>query len=117
MSDNPSKSEILGSREENEIHVTSQGKIKSYVSYATKLLEEKNFDSILFKAKGNAVTKAVTVVEIIKRLQGSGALKQETNIDSQVLEKTSDENREDLEGSRRIPVIEITLTTILPKDV
>ncbi|ORX91844.1 hypothetical protein K493DRAFT_409116 [Basidiobolus meristosporus CBS 931.73] len=117
MSDVHSKAQILGLRKENEIHITSHGKIKSYISYATKLLEEKKHESILFLAKGNAVTKAISVVEIFKRLKGDEILKQETTIDAKVLDNTPEESATVSGSNRRVPILEITLFVTQPSQV
>ncbi|XP_073146092.1 uncharacterized protein [Henckelia pumila] len=52
---------------ENEIRITSQGRMRSYISYAMNLLQEKGSDEIVFKAMGRAINKTVTIVELIKR--------------------------------------------------
>ncbi|KAL9264052.1 DNA/RNA-binding protein ALBA1-like protein [Drosera capensis] len=53
--------------DENEIRITSQGRMRSYITYAMTLLEEKGSDQIIFKAMGRAINKTVTIVELIKR--------------------------------------------------
>ncbi|CAA6663239.1 unnamed protein product [Spirodela intermedia] len=52
---------------ENEIRVTSQGRMRNYMSYASILLQEKGSDKIVFKAMGRAINKTVMIVELIKR--------------------------------------------------
>lgn len=53
--------------DENEIRITSQGRMRSYITYAMSLLQEKGADEIVFKAMGRAINKTVTIVELIKR--------------------------------------------------
>ncbi|KAJ8762300.1 hypothetical protein K2173_007457 [Erythroxylum novogranatense] len=53
--------------DENEIRITSQGRMRSYISYAMSLLQEKGSNEIVFKAMGRAINKTVTIVELIKR--------------------------------------------------
>nr|XP_019710819.1 TATA-binding protein-associated factor 2N isoform X2 [Elaeis guineensis] len=52
---------------ENEIRVTSQGRMRNYITYATSLLQEKGSNEIIFKAMGRAINKTVMIVELIKR--------------------------------------------------
>ncbi|KAL6522084.1 hypothetical protein OROMI_031961 [Orobanche minor] len=54
---------------QNEIRITSQGRIRSYITYAMTLLQcvEKGSDEIVFKAMGRAIHKTVTIVELLKR--------------------------------------------------
>ena len=53
--------------DENEIRITSQGRMCSYITYAMSLLQEKGSNEIVFKATGRAINKTVTIVELIKR--------------------------------------------------
>jgi DNA-binding protein len=69
----------------NEIRVTTQGKMRRYISYATNLLqpsdpETKPVDYITLKAMGKAINKTVAIAEIIKRRIPN--LHQVTDIDS-----------------------------------
>ncbi|KAL0323222.1 UNVERIFIED_CONTAM: hypothetical protein Sangu_1941500 [Sesamum angustifolium] len=41
--------------DENEIRITSQGRMRSYITYAMTLLQEKDSDEIVFKAMGRAI--------------------------------------------------------------
>jgi len=52
---------------ENEIRITTQGKMRNYISYATGLFREKNVMEVVLKAMGRAINKTVTIAEIIKR--------------------------------------------------
>lgn len=56
--------------EENEIRVTSKGQIKKYLGYALRVLERTQLRSLIIKATGNAIVKALILIEIIKRRVG-----------------------------------------------
>jgi DNA-binding protein Alba len=65
---------------QNEIRVTTQGKMRNYISYAASLFQDKEAKEIVLKAMGRAINKTVTIAEILKRrVQG---LHQITHIDS-----------------------------------
>ncbi|XP_047325842.1 ribonuclease P protein subunit p25-like protein [Impatiens glandulifera] len=51
----------------NEIRITSQGRMRNYITYAMTLLQDKGSNEIVFKAMGRAINKTVTIVELIKR--------------------------------------------------
>ncbi|KAK1430193.1 hypothetical protein QVD17_12758 [Tagetes erecta] len=53
--------------DENEIRITSQGRMRSYITYAMTLLQEKGSQEIMFKAMDRAINKTLTIVELIKR--------------------------------------------------
>ncbi|XP_054821904.1 uncharacterized protein LOC129320464 [Prosopis cineraria] len=52
---------------ENEIRITSQGRMRNYITYATTLLQEKGSVEIVLKAMGRAINKTVMIAELIKR--------------------------------------------------
>ncbi|KDD71829.1 hypothetical protein H632_c4328p0, partial [Helicosporidium sp. ATCC 50920] len=52
---------------ENEIRITAPGKVKDYVLKGKDLLEGDKFLHIEIKAMGQAIQKAVTVAEVLKR--------------------------------------------------
>ncbi|XXG88709.1 hypothetical protein AAC387_Pa12g0890 [Persea americana] len=52
---------------ENEIRITSQGRMRNYITYATTLLQEKGLREIVLKAMGRAINKCVMIAEMIKR--------------------------------------------------
>jgi DNA-binding protein Alba len=52
---------------ENEVRITAKGMPRNYVAYAITLVEEKGASDIILKAMGRAISKAVTVAEILKR--------------------------------------------------
>lgn len=53
--------------DEDEVRITSMGRMINYVNYAAKLLGEEEKNTIKIKATGNAIAKAVTLAEIVKR--------------------------------------------------
>mmetsp|Transcript_88467 Transcript_88467/g.255234 ORF Transcript_88467/g.255234 Transcript_88467/m.255234 type:complete len:156 (-) Transcript_88467:484-951(-) len=49
-----------------EVRITQQGKPRNYISYAMNLFADGS-DTIVLKAMGRAINKAVTIAEILKR--------------------------------------------------
>ncbi|KVI05182.1 DNA/RNA-binding protein Alba-like protein [Cynara cardunculus var. scolymus] len=97
--------------DENEIRITSQGRMRSYITYAMTLLQEKGSSEIVFKAMGRAINKTVTIVELIKRrIVG---LHQNTSIGSTDITDTWEPLEEGLlplETTRHVSMITITLS-------
>ncbi|XP_057516094.1 glycine-rich cell wall structural protein 2-like [Amaranthus tricolor] len=97
--------------DENEIRITSQGRMRNYISYAMTLLQEKGSDEIVFKAMGRAINKTVTIVELIKRrIVG---LHQITSIGSTGITDTWEPIEEGLlpiETTRHVSMVTITLS-------
>lgn len=46
-----------------QVRITSVNKVRNYISYAVALLEEKGHSSVILKAMGQAINKAVVVGE------------------------------------------------------
>lgn len=96
---------------ENEIRITSQGRMRNYITYAMGLLQEKGSSEIVFKAMGRAINKTVTIVELIKRrIVG---LHQITSIGSTDITDTWEPLEEGLlpiETTRHVSMITITLS-------
>ncbi|XP_052195805.1 uncharacterized protein LOC127803548 isoform X2 [Diospyros lotus] len=67
-------------RKENEIRITTQGRIRNYTTYASSLLQDKGSDEIVLTAMGRAINKGVMIAELIKRRVVS--LHQNTSITS-----------------------------------
>lgn len=44
-----------------QVRITSVNKVRNYISYAVALLEEKGHSSVILKAMGQAINKAVVV--------------------------------------------------------
>ena len=55
---------------DNEMRVTMKGSMRSWVSYAQKILEKPEHKELTIKALGNASNNAVILVEILKRKIG-----------------------------------------------
>ena len=55
---------------ENEIMVAAKGKIKSYLGYAFRILNKTDYRQLKIKATGNAIVKALILVELIKKKVG-----------------------------------------------
>ncbi|KZV20119.1 hypothetical protein F511_00976 [Dorcoceras hygrometricum] len=97
--------------DENEIRITSQGRMRSYITYAMSLLQEKESAEIVFKAMGRAINKTVTIVELIKRR--IFGLHQITSIQSTDITDTwepLEEGLQTLETTRKVSMITITLS-------
>ena len=56
--------------EENEIRVTSKGQIKKYLGYALRVLTKTEMRDLKIRATGNAIVKALILIEIVKRRVG-----------------------------------------------
>jgi len=98
---------------ENEIRITTQGKMRNYISYATNLFgPEKKQTVIVLKAMGRAINKTVTVAEILKRR--IAGLHQTTSIDSTDITdvwEPIEEGLDRVETTRHVSSITITLST------
>jgi len=107
------KPKVESEIKENEIRVTTQGKMRNSISYATTLFKEKGVTEVVLKAMGRAINKTVTIAEIIKRrIPG---LHQNTNIDSTDITdvwEPIEEGLDRLETTRHVSSITITLSTV-----
>jgi DNA-binding protein len=56
--------------EENEIRVTAKGIIKKYLGYALRVLQKEQMPELKIRATGNAIVKALILIEIVKRRVG-----------------------------------------------
>ena len=57
--------------EENEIRVQAKGQIKNYLGYAFRILNKTNHRSLSIRATGNAIVKALILIELVKRRVGN----------------------------------------------
>ncbi|KAK4751305.1 hypothetical protein SAY87_004787 [Trapa incisa] len=97
--------------DENEIRITSQGRMRSYITYAMSLLQEKGSDEIVFKAMGRAINKTVTIVELIKRrIVGLHQITSIGSIDITDTWEPLEEGLVTLETTRHVSMITITLS-------
>ncbi|KAL6211312.1 hypothetical protein ACLB2K_016539 [Fragaria x ananassa] len=96
---------------ENEIRITTQGRIRNYITYATTLLQEKGSNEISLKAMGRAINKTVMITELIKRRVGG--LHQNTYIGSTDITdrwEPLEEGLKTLETTRHVSVITVSLS-------
>ncbi|XP_042063132.1 ribonuclease P protein subunit p25-like protein [Salvia splendens] len=97
--------------DENEIRITSQGRMRSYITYAMTLLQEKGSDDIVFKAMGRAINKTVTIVELIKRrIVGLHQITAIQSIDITDTWEPLEEGLQILETTRKVSMVTITLS-------
>ncbi|XP_039052845.1 ribonuclease P protein subunit p25-like protein isoform X1 [Hibiscus syriacus] len=99
--------------DKNEIRITSQGRMRNYITYAMTLLQEKGSNQVVFKAMGRAINKTVTIAELIKRrIVG---LHQITSIGSTHITdmwEPLEEGLLPLETTRHVSMISITLSKV-----
>merc|ERR1712039_738270 len=97
--------------EDDEIRVTAAGSVSSYISRAAKLFNEMEKTHLTITATGNALTKAVTSAEVIKRrFKG---LHQITKIGNQEVVNEYEPLEEGLDkviDTRNVPFLEIKLS-------
>ncbi|XP_057975190.1 uncharacterized protein LOC131162593 [Malania oleifera] len=96
---------------ENEIRITTQGRMRNYITYATTLLQEKGSNEIVLKAMGRAINKTVMIAELIKRR--IAGLHQNTSIGSTDITDMWEPLEEGLlllETTRHLSLIMITLS-------
>ncbi|KAM3760045.1 hypothetical protein ACB098_01G165100 [Castanea mollissima] len=96
---------------ENEIRITTQGRMRNYITYATTLLQEKGSNEISLKAMGRAINKTVMIAELIKRR--IAGLHQNTAIGSTDITdvwEPLEEGLLPLETTRHVSIITITLS-------
>ena len=55
---------------ENEIRVAVVGKVSSYLGYAFRILNKSEHRSLTIRATGNAIVKALILIELVKRRIG-----------------------------------------------
>nr|XP_016497942.1 PREDICTED: ATP-dependent RNA helicase A-like isoform X2 [Nicotiana tabacum]XP_033508040.1 ATP-dependent RNA helicase A-like isoform X2 [Nicotiana tomentosiformis] len=95
----------------NEIRITSQGRMRSYITYAMTLLQENTSDEIVFKAMGRAINKTVTIVELIKRrIVGLHQITSITSTDITDTWEPLEEGLLPLETTRHVSMITMTLS-------
>ncbi|KAK8710941.1 hypothetical protein V6N13_146250 [Hibiscus sabdariffa] len=96
---------------QNEIRITTQGRIRNYITYATTLLLEKGSNEIVLKAMGRAINKTVMIAELIKRRIAD--LHQITSIGSTDITdmwEPLEEGLLPLEITRHVSMITVTLS-------
>lgn len=104
---------------ENEIMVAAKGQIKNYLGYAFRILNKTDHRSLKIRATGNAIVKALILIELVKRKVGeiySYDLHQQNKIYSMEIvsyEESKVEGMEKIETRRRVTAMD----TILSKDM
>ena len=97
---------------ENEIRVAVAGKVSSYLGYAFRILKkESEHKSLTIRATGNAIVKALILIELVKRRIGD--LHQLNNIHSMVIEdvyKPKVEGLEPIKQARRVTALDCVLS-------
>lgn len=96
---------------EDEIRITSEGRLPRYVTYAARLFTEQNKKTVTIKATGNAISGAITLAEIVKRRFPN--LHQINNIGVTTISDTFEpleEGLDEVTRERDVPFLEITLT-------
>jgi len=101
----------LTEKDDEEIRLTSTGSISAYVSRAAKLFNELNKTKIVITATGNALTKAVTSGEVIKRrFKGLHQITKIGSTDIVDEYEPLEEGLDNVTDTRSVPFIEITLS-------
>lgn len=98
-------------KSENEIRITAAGMLGKCVGYAIALLEEKGASHVILKGMGRAISKTVTIAEMIKRRFPE--LHQNTEIgsaDINTIWEPLEEGLSTLEMTRQVSTISITLS-------
>uniref|UniRef100_A0A1D1YMR5 Alba-like protein C9orf23 n=1 Tax=Anthurium amnicola TaxID=1678845 RepID=A0A1D1YMR5_9ARAE len=96
---------------ENEIRITTQGRTRNYITYATSLLQEKGSDEIILKAMGRAIDKTVMISELIRRrIVGLHQIASIGSIDITDTWEPLEEGLLPLETTRHVSMITITLS-------
>ncbi|KAL2635629.1 hypothetical protein R1flu_007108 [Riccia fluitans] len=96
---------------DNEIRVTTKGKMRNYITYATALFKDKAASEVVLKGMARVVNKAVCIAEILKRRVVG--LHQITSIGSTYITdqwQPLEEGLLPVETSRRISMITIILS-------
>lgn len=93
----------------NQVRITAAGKVPAYVDYAVKLLQQDK-TTVEIVGLGNAINKAITVAEILKRKVPK--LEQVTDLSSVTIEdrwEPLEEGLDPIETSRTVSCITIRL--------
>lgn len=103
--------------EENEVRVTAVGRLFNYVNYAASLYNEKGLKTLVLKGMGRAINKTVTLAEIIKRrVPGLHQVMQIGSVEITDTWEPKEEGLNELEITRHVSVISITLSSEPPTD-
>lgn len=102
---------------DNEVRINKKTPMNNYIKYILTQFQEKGQDEVTIKSMGDAITKIVTIAEIIKyRVKG---LHQINNIGTQEFEDIYEPIEEGLDRlvfKRKVTSFTITLTKRAPTD-
>ena len=95
---------------ENEIRVAAKGQIKNYLGYAFRILNKTEHRNLKIRATGNAIVKALILIELVKRRVGN--LHQRNEIYSMEIksEETVAEGMPKVENKRRVTAMDTELS-------
>lgn len=96
---------------ENEIRVAVAGSVSSYLGYAFRILNKSDYETLTIRATGNAIVKALILVELVKRRIGN--LHQLNKIHSMTIIDVFQpkiEGLEPLEQPRRVTALDCILS-------
>ncbi|XP_020582008.1 uncharacterized protein LOC110025722 [Phalaenopsis equestris] len=97
----------------NEIRITTQGRMRSYITYASSLLQEEGSNEIVFRAMGRAINKTVMIVELVKRrIPGLHQITSTGSADITDTWEPLEEGLLPLETTRHVSMISITLSKV-----
>eukprot|EP00930_Biecheleria_cincta_P014665 TRINITY_DN1251_c0_g4_i1.p1 TRINITY_DN1251_c0_g4~~TRINITY_DN1251_c0_g4_i1.p1 ORF type:complete len:320 (-),score=93.67 TRINITY_DN1251_c0_g4_i1:16-975(-) len=98
-------------KSDEEIRVTAAGSVSAYVSRAATVFNELNKPRVVVQATGNALTKAVTAAEVIKRrFKGLHQITELKTVELQDEYEPLEEGLDKVIDTRSVPVIEIKLS-------
>jgi len=96
---------------DDEIRITAKGRTATYVTYASKLLNEKAMETFTLKATGAALATAVTVAEVIKRrFKGLHQITKLGSVEVTDEWEPLEEGLDPVTGTRAVSFIEIVLS-------
>ena len=88
------------------------GKVSSYLGYAFRILNKSEHRSLTIRATGNAITKALILIELVKRRIGE--LHQLNTIHSMVIEDEfkpkGEEGMQNVKQVRRVTALDCVLS-------
>jgi len=97
---------------ENEIRITTKGKMRNSISYATTLFREKGFSEVVLKAMGRAINKTVAIAEILKRrIPDLHQITEISSTDITDVYEPLEEGLDRIETTRHVSSITIVLST------
>jgi DNA-binding protein Alba len=98
---------------DNEIRITTKGKMRNSISYATTLFKDKGFNEVILKAMGRAINKTVTIAEIIKRrIPNLHQITEISSTDITDVYEPLEEGLDRIETTRHVSSITIILSTV-----